>query len=382
MTESSKKRSVGGAALTAVCAPLAGAAAGYVLLVSVLLPRLGVGDVERIVQLGHHLDHVDGRVAEVVFLGDSVTMEGIDASIVREVSHVQGRIENLALSGCGVNEQRVLLPKLLAAHPAVVVLAFGPASLAVCDDLPPDKAYAYAMAGFSKAWPERYGTDDFPGFSQATVHALCSTPLEQRMHFRTAPLNWLNARLRAQMRGDLRSGATADWIRPYRMLGSVPEETLAWHLDTLRANLSTYGRPHDTNGIANMRRLVASARLGGAMPVLTILPVHPRLRDDVAPLMPALKRLLTELAQQYRGATVDASQALTADQFADALHPNAAGREVYSRFVGAHLPPSPKTTGRTKGTDRTDLTDGTDRTNRTAERQNDRFHHSGCRHAA
>jgi hypothetical protein len=298
-----------------------------------------LGDVQRIVQLGRHLAQPPRSGDYIVFLGDSVTREGIDASIVEAAGQSRSTIENLALSGCGVNEQRVLLPKVLQAGPEIVVLAFRPSSLTARDDLVLDKAYAYAMSEFPMAWPESYGCDDFPAFSQSTLDALESSPIRQWLHFRTAPLNWLNSRLRSSLRTDLRGGTSADWIRPFQRLGSVSNETMDWHLESLRQGLKSRGEPDSAAGAASIRHLVATVQRGGATPVLVILPIHPRLRDDVASLLPRLRQLLTELADLHHGKMIDASGVLTESQFADAIHPNAQGREVYSRFIGERLPP-------------------------------------------
>ena len=330
-------RSLSRLALTLVSALLAGTAVAFAVLVHVLLPTLGVGDVQRIVELGRHLDQPRQHGPYIVFLGNSITMEGIDTAMVRSTAKRPGRIENLALSGCGTNEQRVLLPKLLGSRPNIVVLAFGPTVLDTRDDLPLDKAYAFAMSGFPQAWPASYQRRDFPDFDQTTFDALHSSPFRQTLHFRTAPLNWLNGTLRLRMRSDLRGDATADWIRPYRMLGTVSEKTLAWHLESLRANLETCCREGQQRAIPNVRSLVATAGRGGAKPVLVVLPIHPRLRDDAAPLLPPLNQLLAYLAKQQQGIVVDASDLLTEEQFADAVHPNADGRAVYSRFVGTYL---------------------------------------------
>ena len=40
------------------------------------------------------------------------------------------------------------------------------------------------------------------------------------------------------------------------------------------------------------------------------------------------------IAQEQSGIVIDALDVLSADDYADALHPNAAGREVYSHFLG------------------------------------------------
>jgi hypothetical protein len=220
-----------------------------------------------------------------------------------------------------------------------VVLPFGPTSLGISDDLPLDKAFAYAKSQFPRAWPEGYTPERFPAFSPATFAALRSSPFEQNLHFRSAPLNWLNATLRLKMRSDLRGDATTDWIRPYRMLGKVSEQTLAWHLQSLQPQLKTCSPEGDAKAVSSIRNLVASVRDADAVPVLVMLPVHPRLRADAAPLLPQLHDLLDELAEQHRGTVVGASELLNEQQFADAVHPNAEGREVYSQFMGRHLAP-------------------------------------------
>lgn len=332
-------------ALGQVTMPLLGAAVGGVILVCVLIPRLGLGDVERIIQLGYHLDQTRSGSPYAVFLGDSVTMEGIDAAIVQSAARTDWKVENLAVSGCGVNEQRILLPKVLNTGPAAVVLSFGPMNLAVTDDLPPDKAYAYAMAGFPESWPTRYSREDFPGLSRPSYDALFSTALQQRLHFRTAPLNWINNRLRLSLRSDLRGGTDANWTAPYQMLRPVSREVLAWHMDALRQAMESAGEQGREDGATNLRRLIAAVSESGATPLLVIRPVHPQLRQSAAPLLRPLKGRLVKWADTFQGVVVDASTALPEDQFADAVHPNAVGRETYSRLMGAHLPAAPRSAG-------------------------------------
>ena len=332
-----RRRSFVAVALMQVAATLVGAALGYAALVGLLLPRLGLGDVQRIVELGRHLDQLSvPREGYVAFLGDSITREGVDAAMVRAASGRPWRVENLALSGCGVNEQRVLLPKLLESRPGVLAIAMKPESLATGEDLPLDKAYAYAMAEFVKAWPPSPSPHDFPDFTPSTLAALRSSSLEQTFHFRTAPLNWVNVRMRSMLREDLRTTTPSEWTRPYQMLANVPPQTLAWHLQSLRNQLQLC-KKRGPQGADSIARLVAATRGGGATPVLVLLPIHPRLRDDAAPLAQALVRLLAELADRHQGLVVDAADALSEGQFADAVHPNAEGREAYSRMMGRRL---------------------------------------------
>jgi hypothetical protein len=320
---------------------LVGAVIGYLLLVYVLIPRLGLGDVQRIIYLGRHLDGPRPSGAYAVFLGDSITRQAVDASIVQSTAPGQWRVENFALSECMINEQRIMLPHLFGAQPDLVVLAFGPINWLSQDDLPLDKAYAYAMAGFVTAWPEPFPREDFPGLSRASYQALFSSPLAQRLHFRSVPLTWLNQRLRLALRKDLRDDVEADWIRPYRMLGSVPADTLAWHVSQIRQNIHSHVVKERSLRVTNAQRLVQAVSEGGARPLLVVLPIHPQLRADAEPLLAWWLPRLHNMGHLFHGAVVDASAALDETQFADAIHPNAQGREVYSRLMGTHFPAEP-----------------------------------------
>jgi hypothetical protein len=108
-------------------------------------------------------------------------------------------------------------------------------------------------------------------------------------------------------------------------------------LDFFRANIDHSRREGQRKAVPSIRHLVASVSDAGAMPVLIILPIHPRLRDDAAPLLSPLNQLLDELAKQHRGIVLNASELLVEGQFADAVHPNAKGRATYSQFVGTRL---------------------------------------------
>lgn len=339
--ESTEPRTGKSVALVAglhVAAPLLGAAGGFLVLVYVLLPQLGLGGVQRIIELGHHLDNRQDRHPAAVFLGDSITREGIDGSIVETAAPRGWHVENLTMSGVSINELKIMLPKVLQTHPNLVVLAFGPTNLMAADNMPVDKAYAYAMAGFIDAWPRRFPLEDFPGLSRESYEALFSSTFQQRIFFRTAPTNWLNGRLRAMLRKDIRSDAEADWIRPFAMLGPVSGPALAWHIDLFKQNLETLPQDVVAQRTSGIRHLVAAVSESGATPLLTILPVHPQLRDDAAVILSDLRPLLRQLAQVHRGIIVDAADILTEEQFADAIHPDTQGREIYSLMVGRHFP--------------------------------------------
>ncbi|MCA9174772.1 MAG: hypothetical protein KDB14_09845, partial [Planctomycetales bacterium] len=228
-------------------APCLGIALGWWLLVGWMIPRLGLGEVDRIRQLGQHIQQHIERLEQplhgvhggnsdesglAVLLGDSITREGVDTELLEQSrTDVSDLVfENWAVSGCSLAEQRVQLSLALRAKPRLVVFALGPSSLCQLQDMPLDKAFAYAYSGFieTRAWG-----DILPpgcGLTESALEALNSTRWRQQLHFRTAPKSWLNQRLRGAVRGGGLEQVAGDWRSPHVMSGSVGAKQLDWHL--------------------------------------------------------------------------------------------------------------------------------------------------------
>ena len=338
------ERSVLAALLRILMAPAIGAAVGMLLLITVVLPTLGLGSVERIAALGRHLQADLQPRPVVAFLGNSITREGIDAAAVDNATGSRWHAQNLALSGCSVTEMRILLPKLMQAHPELVVLPFQPQDIGRTNGVPIDKCYAYAFGGFVDAWPADWTRDSLPGLSQESYEGLRSTPLQQQLHFRTVPLNAFNDKVRLMLReGDLRETAPDNWSDPYEMLGTVTSDRLAAHAQQARRDTQSLLKEGVGTAADEISRVAAQVREGGGTPVLVALPLHPLLRKgygpgfDIDDYIRALKSLLNQTAQAENGVYIDAMDVLQEDDYADAVHPNAQGRARYSRFMGEQL---------------------------------------------
>ena len=210
---------------------------GFVLLVKVVLPAIGVGSVERIVQLGHHLDEPLAPSPTVALLGNSITREGVDTRLVEETAPAGWHAQNLAISACSLSEMQVQLPKLLAARPSAVAFGLRPEDLGAADDIELDKAFAYALGGFVAAWPRAWTRADLPGVGETTYQAPCSSRLEQDLHFRTAPLNVLNQEVRVRLRRGLRRVATNNWTDPYELAFSVRDDRLQRHVESIQNDM-------------------------------------------------------------------------------------------------------------------------------------------------
>ena len=169
--------------------------------------------------------------------------------------------------------------------------------------------------------------------------ALRSSPFEQELHFRTAPLNVINQEVRIRMRSGLRRVATNNWTDPYELDFSVRDERLQRHLDSIRHDMQQRLAEGADAGAKLAATLAAEIRESDATPILIVLPMHPEFRATMQPHIAALRSLLEKIAHQQSGIVIDALDVVSADDYADALHPNAAGREAYSRFLGRAGPP-------------------------------------------
>ena len=315
--------------------PAFGAVLAFVLLTKVILPITGVGSVERIVQLGRHLNAPFEPQPTIAFLGNSITREGVETRLVEKSGPIGWHAQNLAISACGLSEIRVQMPKVLAARPAAVAFGVRPEDLGRLDDLEIDKAFAYALGGFVAAWPASWTRADLPGIGPETYQALRSDKIEQELHFRTAPLNLINSEVRLRFRKGLRRTAADNWVDPYELNFNVRDQRLTHHVEGLRRNMAA--RMDGDDGTRLTATLAAEIRRAGATPVLIVLPMHPLFRDDYQASIDSMKSVLERIAREHSGLIIDALDLLSAEDFADALHPNAEGREKYSHFLGQQL---------------------------------------------
>lgn len=325
-------------AVVLIAAPIAGVALAAAMLVGWLIPTVGLGGVDRIRQLGRHLDAPrDGRPTAVV-LGDSVAMEGVDAALVEASAPPGWTVENLAIEDCQLTEQLVLLPKLLRSKPAAVVFVLDAAMVTQLACVPPDKGYAYALAGFVDCWPADWTQADLPGLRDGDYAALRSSRVEQFLHFRAAPLTALNLRARAAARSDIRS-VESDWRSPHELLSPFAPDAMAHHVQSLRKSLLTREDSAIEKVLDLLERVIQMSQDCGARCVVVIAPVHPEVRDLIEPALPYIRERFARLESTGGIRAIDGSNALEPGQFADALHATAEGRAVLSELVGRALPP-------------------------------------------
>ncbi len=342
---------------------IAGLCTAALLHFTLIMPRIGVGspDLNRAVQLGHHLDsspYATGTWA--VAVGDSVTVEGFDAAIARAHAAPGWSVQNIGLNGCDRGQIRVVLPKVLTARPTAAIFILRPRSIAEPIAVTHDGAFAYVLGGFPNDFPRDWITGPLPGLSRDVADDLSRPVLTAKLHFRTAIATSINDGLRERLRRGIKFSRPDDWTAPFNLSTSIDGATLDRHLATLERETvdatTPVGSPPREQGAPftpdtaihedEMRRLILMTRDAGVTPIIVIAPVHPRMRT--APVHSAVAARLREIAPGWAsesgGVYADASLLLDESGFADGQHLNAHGRELLSAFVGERLPaPRPDT---------------------------------------
>lgn len=315
--------------------PALGVLGGWWCLLTVLLPGLGFGDLDRIVQMGQHLQQTRPKGPYLCAVGSSIVQDGFDSEVVRESLDTSCIVENIADPGAKLWDHLSKLPLILKAKPSAVLFGIGPSDY-YDRVVAGDKRYAMSVAGFSDAWSPEY-SQDLPRELAQRQSAVDAMPSWQKwLHFRVVPVVWINKNFRLLARGDDLRAAPSDWIAPHVYERPITPQQLEVHLAHVRRTW-TKGAGEAMDNASEFRQLARYTKEAGATPVFLFYPIHPALRDVAAPLEAQVKAQAEAVAAEYGGLVVDASRLLPAEDFNDAFHPGALGREKWSRFIGETL---------------------------------------------
>ncbi|MFZ4573575.1 MAG: hypothetical protein ACOYN0_04210 [Phycisphaerales bacterium] len=319
-----------------------GVLAAAALQLWVIFPRMGAGsaDLDRCIALGELYREGLSDQPTVVCIGDSVSVEGIDASVVAANAPPGWRILNAALNGGDRLEQAVMLPALAKAQPTYVVWTCRAMYLgAPPADLHADRAAAYRIADFPEAWPQDWITSKTPGLTEDLMGSLTGPKVKSELHFRTSLIHATDQKIKGILKGgSFRAADAADWGAPFQMNISITGPRLDRHLEALRdEHAERIGKGKQVREYERMVELLAAA---GVRPVLVVAPVHPAIREKgwFEPEVTELRALAAKLAAANGGVFIDASDLLTAEDFADGQHPGASGRQKLSALIGSKLP--------------------------------------------
>jgi hypothetical protein len=346
--------SVGAMFAFCVAPTLIGVALAVALHLRVVIPSLGVGSngLTRMVRLGEHLAAIKDTASSaskprVCVLGDSVSVEGIDAAAIARGAADSWQVENYAINGATREQIRIVLPKVLATKPEAVVYVLRAQAITDPPKLPVDLAYAYALGGFPAAWPKDWITPAVPGLTPAAMEGLEAGQLEAQLHFRGALVYRFNDLMHERFSGKTKLPPPDEWGDAHHMTGSIVGERLDRHVKVMEEEVAATARMSDPSFPATLEanerdlaELSALIRASGATPVFVIAPVHPALRaaKPYAEVGARLDARVAEMQARDGVVRIDARTLLDADDFADAQHPGPSGRVKLSEFIGRNLP--------------------------------------------
>lgn len=329
-----------------------GVGAAIALHLTVVLPSMGAGSngLTRIVRLGQHLDGLRDQAhskRRACVVGDSVSVEGIDAALVAAGSGGEWQVENYAINGATREQIRLILPKLLATKPDAVIYVIRAQAITEPVPLAPDLAYAYALGGFAADWPEGWVTADVPGIPVTSLPGLRAERLAAELHFRGALVYRFNDAMHERFSGKTKLPPPDSWSDAHHLTGGIAGDRLTRHLNVMEAEVVETAHMDDPSFPATLERherdleeLVSAIRAAGSVPVLVSAPLHPRLRES-EPFLAVGARLEALAAEWDRSGLavhLRANTLLEEADFADALHPSGSGRERLSAFIGRSLP--------------------------------------------
>jgi hypothetical protein len=344
---------------------LVGLGVALVIHLFVIFPTLGAGapDVQRGIELGRRIEQGFAQAPSAVFIGDSVTVEGIDATVAQQAAPPGWEVLNLALNGGDRLEQAIMIPKLAQARPELVIWIVRPMLLgAPPANLHEDRAAAYRLGGFRPAWPDAWLSTK-QGITRESLAMLEGSEIRAKVHFRTGFIGVVGVWLKGVLRpGTFRDAEPDDWLVPAELASQAPLERLQLNIKSLaeehdkRVRLRTtdeQGRETITSRLEpqELFRLVDHLARSGTRVVLVRSPIHPEIRASKAfePEATQLEEMARDWCASNGGLYLDAATLLEASEFADGQHPAASGRAKLSAFIGSGLP-APGTSSRGGGT--------------------------------
>lgn len=297
-------------------------------------------DISRIGVLLEALGDPRAGRPQLAIFGNSVIMSGIDAGQLREEIPGRPLAWNLASTGQSLAEAYLLSqasPDSL--RMALYSLELGPAG----DEAPlvSQKYNTFYMYGFR---PSRQTVDTLGRIYGSGVRSLLTRPhLAQLFEARWAVRQLADTQLRILLRRDLAlASAEADLLHPQRYTTPIAAAVLERFLDArLRAlEGSPPTLPQADRELA--AALANEAAEHGRRTAFLLPPVHPALRTaHAAAYQRAASELSGFLAKQPASLVIDATSALAASHFIDALHPTDAGAELLTALIAQRIASAP-----------------------------------------
>ncbi len=333
------------AELIRLCVPLlVGLGLAFAINHFIVLPKLGLpADVRRPIAIASSLDtglfKNDDSVA--VIISNSAGVEGIDASIVQAAAPKGWRVYNFSANGTNQVEARLLADRLADAGADLVIWLFRPDMLSTPRSMHPDVVFAYGLGKFADtaSWIGRSWVD------AETLTKLGADQSAMSAHFRRRWLDAINYSMRRQMRSGIRTPDSDDYQSPFNLELVLSGERLDRHVGEIaammEADLPGIKANGPTSGREFMREMIDDFMHRPTELAIVIAPTHPDLDEQFNPIETEVLSFFEPFSTSKGLHVGTAAGLLEASDFADAIHPNEAGRIRLSTWLGEWMPAPP-----------------------------------------
>jgi hypothetical protein len=319
----------------------------FLVLAVVIIDRLRVmpPGLKRYANVKNFLDAQRARPGGVYLLGSSVTLEGLDAERVERARGAGPTVYNLAWTEGGYRQWPLIHPRLLRTQPSRVVMVRDWPALTHPVEILPERLRVTAMVSLVEP-SDRADVESLllPGEREVLgENFFTRTFLLHRF-----PIGTVDAHFREAARRDLRyAGHTTNFRAPWVQTHAVSPSALEANIRAFVEDMAKHDLREERAAFESLGAQLRWLRARGAPVVVFRSPSHPEFarRRGIAALERS-RALLRETCAHEGVTLVDQSELLTAEEFADAVHPVAAGRDRWSDALGRELANLPSTASR------------------------------------
>mgnify|MGYP003629693815 CR=1 FL=1 len=323
--------------LAAIAASIfAGVVIAYILLSTLIIPRAGFpGDLGRIIKLEDRLDSSPIDSKRVVIVANSVGVEGLEANAVQQQLPTGFAVENQSSNGLDLLSGRIYIERVLQSDPNMLIWVLRPELSGRISPVNPEVASAMRFAHFidDSQW---LSDETIPGLDADTRARLESSDIQNNIALRTIPIRHLNSIVRVKARQGILPSKPMELNAPFQMDESISGQKLQRHLGDIVFMLKERTQDN-TEGIPFIQSTVEEILKTQTTPILVIPPTHPAIRDSFTPAEELFAQALDEISKNTGVVVIDLSKTLSADEFADAIHPNRDGAKKLSTLLGQAL---------------------------------------------
>lgn len=289
-----------------------------------------LGELERIRSVHQFYDRLQKDVGVAskpiaLFLGNSVTIEGIDAGLYEQERDGTVQAFNLATTGATFEELALHVPYLKRIKPKQVLIMVHPESLETDKvEIHPRELILYKLLGFTQGEvPEALEPSD----QEYLRSNLLAHILDGRFIFRST----IEDRIRFRLLSSLRR-TDNEFKIPATYTVSLSTDQIQMILRRLNLRKGPFApKPgHERN----LRFVIRELKEQGIAVTVIAAPIHPlyvqeRGKNAVEEFLDWLRNTTLDAGAQF----LDASSLLDSSDFIDHFHPNGTGRATLSKFI-------------------------------------------------